>query len=66
MEQNQMHPDVTDILHHMGEYNLPGNAVAPPLFQNSIFCFDSYESFHAALENEAEHYIYSRDRKSVV
>ena len=66
MEQNQMHPDVTDILHHIGEYNLPGNAVAPPLFQNSIFCFDSYESFHAALENEAEHYIYSRGNNPTV
>ena len=27
----------TEILHHMGEHSLPNNAVAPPIFQSSIF-----------------------------
>ena len=66
MGQNRSQPDITDILHHMGEYNLPVNAVAPPLFQNSIFCFDSFEAFHEALENEAEHFIYSRGNNPTV
>lgn len=66
MEQNRPQPDITEILHHMGEHHLPVNAVAPPLFQNSIFCFDSYDAFHDALSNEAEHFIYSRGNNPTV
>ncbi len=66
MAQNGPQPDITEILHHMGEHSLPNNAVAPPIFQTSIFCFDSYEAFHEALMHESEHYIYSRGNNPTV
>lgn len=66
MSQNYTKCETTEILHHMGEHNLPDNAVAPPIFQSSIFCFDSFESFREALRNESEHYIYSRGNNPTV
>ncbi len=66
MEQSHPQPDITEILHHMGEHELPNHAVAPPIFQTSIFCFDSYEAFHEALEHESEHYIYTRGNNPTV
>ena len=66
MNENLDGMNITDILHHMGEHNLPVNAVAPPIFQNSIFCFDSYDAFHEALMHESEHYIYSRGNNPTV
>lgn len=66
MERNKKQPDITEILHHMGEHDLPMHAVAPPLFQNSIFCFDSFEDFHEALSHEADHFIYSRGNNPTV
>ena len=33
----------------LGERDFPSNAVAPPIFQTSIFCFKSFEDFQAAL-----------------
>ena len=61
-----MEKSITEILHHMGEDHLPGQAVAPPLFQTSIFCFDSFEAFQEALEHESEHYIYTRGNNPTV
>lgn len=58
--------DTTEILHHMGERRLPDNAVAPPIFQTSIFCFDSFKEFQQALTNSAEHYIYTRGNNPTV
>ena len=44
MEEKWNELNITDILHHMGEHSLPNHAVAPPIFQTSIFCFDSYDA----------------------
>ena len=66
MISNEPNMDITGILHHMGEHDLPEHAVAPPLFQNSIFCFESYEDFHEALSHEADHFIYSRGNNPTV
>ena len=66
MSKYEQEFEMTEILHHMGEHNLPENAVAPPIFQSSIFCFDSFEAFHEALANESEHYIYSRGNNPTV
>lgn len=66
MAQNYLDLETTEILHHMGEHNLPGNAVAPPIFQSSIFCFESFEKFQEALADEATHYIYSRGNNPTV
>ena len=66
MDHTEPQPDITEILHHMGEHNLPNHAVAPPIFQTSIFFFDSYDAFHEALMNESEHYIYTRGNNPTV
>ena len=66
MEEKWTELNITDILHHMGEHSLPNHAVAPPIFQTSIFCFDSYDAFHEALEHESEHFIYSRGNNPTV
>ena len=66
MEEKWNELNITDILHHMGEHSLPNHAVAPPIFQTSIFCFDSYDAFHEALEHESEHFIYSRGNNPTV
>ena len=58
--------EMTEILHHMGEHNLPEHAVAPPIFQSSIFCFETFEEFQEALANEADHYIYTRGNNPTV
>jgi cystathionine beta-lyase len=52
--------DYGHILHHLGEDELPFNAVSPPIFQTSNFCFDSFESFQEALAPGASRFIYTR------
>lgn len=66
MAQQFKKHEITDILHHMGEHSLPLNAVAPPIFQTSIFCFETFEEFQEALANEAEHFIYTRGNNPTV
>jgi len=61
-----MNQDVTEILHHMGEDSLPLNAVSPPIFQTSIFCFKSFDEFKSALADEPSHFIYSRGNNPTV
>ena len=58
--------DPTYILHHLGEDDLPNNAVSPPIFQTSIFCFDSFDAFRDALTSEENHYLYSRGNNPTV
>lgn len=58
--------DITDILHHMGEHDFPNGAVAPPLYQTSIFCYDSFESFREALRDESTHFLYTRGNNPTV
>ena len=61
-----MEKDITEILHHMGEDALPLNAVSPPIFQTSIFCFKSFDDFKGALADEPSHFIYSRGNNPTV
>nr|WP_321305497.1 aminotransferase class I/II-fold pyridoxal phosphate-dependent enzyme [uncultured Sphaerochaeta sp.] len=61
-----MHPPLSEILLHQGERNLPFNAVSPPIFQTSIFCFPSYEEFRDALQDESTHYLYTRGNNPTV
>lgn len=58
--------EISDILLHMGEEDLPNHAVSPPIFQSSIFCFPTYEEFQAALADEPSHYLYSRGNNPTV
>ncbi len=54
------------ILHHMGEDDLPLNAVSPPVFQTSNFCFPDFDSFNRALTDEGEHCLYTRGNNPTV
>ncbi|QSH99048.1 aminotransferase class V-fold PLP-dependent enzyme [Treponema phagedenis] len=65
-KHTKSHTYITEILHHQGEQHFPCNAVSPPIFQTSIFCFDSYEAFQAALADEASHFLYSRGNNPTV
>jgi cystathionine beta-lyase len=58
--------DVDYILQHMGEEDLPGHAVSPPIFQTSIFCFPGFEEFHSAITDEVNHSLYSRGNNPTV
>jgi cystathionine beta-lyase/cystathionine gamma-synthase len=58
--------DLTAILHHQGERELPFGAVSPPIFQTSIFCYKSYEDFRDALADESKSYLYTRGNNPTV
>lgn len=58
--------DVTEILHHMGENALPFNAVSPPIFQTSIFCFKSFDDFKNAMADEEASFLYTRGNNPTV
>jgi len=58
--------NVTEILHHLGEENMPFGSVTPPIFQTSIFQFDSFDKFKEALSNEEENYLYTRGNNPTV
>ncbi len=58
--------DATYVLLHLGEDNLPYNAVNPPIFQTSNFCFDSFDSLQEALEDELSTCLYTRGNNPTV
>ena len=58
--------NISEILLHMDELDQPYGAVAPPLFQTSIFCFKNFDAMHDALADEASHYLYSRGNNPTV
>lgn len=58
--------NVSEILLHQGERDLPIHAVSPPIFNTSIFCFPNYDEFRDALSDETTHYLYSRGNNPTV
>ena len=57
---------ITEILHHLGEEDLPSGAVNPPLFQTSIFSFKDFDDFSTALSDETNHFLYTRGNNPTV
>jgi cystathionine beta-lyase/cystathionine gamma-synthase len=57
---------VTEILHHLGEDDLPCGAVNPPIFQTSIFSFKGFDEFSTALSDETNHFLYTRGNNPTV
>ncbi|MGC9321351.1 MAG: bifunctional L-alanine/L-glutamate racemase [Kosmotogaceae bacterium] len=57
---------ITEILHHLGEEDLPCGAVNPPLFQTSIFSFRDFNDFSTALSDETNHFLYTRGNNPTV
>ncbi len=58
--------NISEILLHQGELDLPFNSVSPPIVNTSIFCFKTYEDFRDALDDEPTHYLYSRGNNPTV
>jgi cystathionine beta-lyase len=58
--------NISEVLQHMGESDLPFNAVSPPIFQTSIFCFGSFDAFRSAMADEQANFIYSRGNNPTV
>ncbi len=50
----------TMLAHHGEDRAAYHGAVVPPLFQNSLFTFESWEAIDAAFDDRANAYIYSR------
>lgn len=59
-------PSLSYVLHHMGEEELPLNAVSPPIFQTSIFCFPSFGDFRDAITDEVNRSLYTRGNNPTV
>jgi cystathionine beta-lyase len=58
--------DISYILHHMGEESLPENAVSPPIFQTSIFCFKDFREFQRVISDETHNRLYTRGNNPTV
>lgn len=53
--------DTHEIINHLGEERGDYlNAVSPPIFQNSIFCFDTVDDMRQGLKHEMETPFYTR------
>ncbi len=64
MEENL---SLETLLMHLGEERSKyEGAVVPPLFQNSLFSFESWEAIEQAYEDRANHFIYSRGKNPTV
>ena len=58
--------EITNILHHYKEENMPFGAVSPPIFQTSIFSFKSFDDFSKALNDETNNYLYTRGNNPTI
>lgn len=60
--------DVSYILNHLGEEDKQLNygAMVPPIVQTSNFAFENVAAFRRALQNEQQHYIYTRGNNPTV
>lgn len=60
MDDSRLHLDT--LLQHLGEEEKPHGAVVPPIFQNSLFVFDTYKDFAGAQTGDetASKFHYSR------
>lgn len=66
MDNDSDRTNLSYVLHHMGEENLPLNAVSPPIFQTSIFCFPSFGEFRDAITDEVNRSLYTRGNNPTV
>jgi len=56
----------TLLAHDNNNSSLYHGAVVPPIFQNSLFTFDSWEAIDEAFENRENSFIYSRGKNPTV
>lgn len=56
----------TDLMHLGEERDAYHGAVVPPIFQNSLFTFDSWEAIDSAFDDRINEFIYSRGKNPTV
>ena len=55
------------LLQHFAEDRSKNNgAVVPPIYQNSLFTFESWEAIDEAFDDRLNNYIYSRGKNPTV
>jgi cystathionine beta-lyase/cystathionine gamma-synthase len=57
---------ISHILNELGEKNFAFNPVSVPIYQTSIFEFDSFDDFKYALTQEDEVYLYTRGHNPTI
>lgn len=65
MKEKEVHP-ATMLAHYAEDRAAHNGAVVPPLYQNSLFTFDSWEMIDEAFSNPADRCIYSRGNNPTV
>ena len=56
----------TRLMHEGEDRRAYEGAVVPPLFQNSLFTFESWEAIDKAYDDRTQHFIYSRGKNPTV
>jgi len=63
---NIKHKIETDLSHHGEDRAAFAGAVVPPIFQNSLFTYESWEAISEAFDKRTESFIYSRGNNPTV
>jgi len=61
-----MKMDISKILTRYAEEDSPYNAMTFPIFETSIFYFDTFDEFSKALSSEEDYFLYSRGNNPTV
>jgi len=64
--KNNKHKIETDLSHHGEDRRAFAGAVVPPIFQNSLFTYESWEAISEAFDQRTESFIYSRGNNPTV
>jgi len=56
----------TQLAHHGENRNAYAGAVVPPIFQNSLFTYESWEAISDAFDDRTNSFIYSRGNNPTV
>ncbi len=57
---------ISQILNELGEEGFAFNPVSVPIYETSIFAFDSFRELKEALQHESDAYLYTRGRNPTV
>lgn len=58
--------DITKILHSFGENGFSYSPVSIPIYETSIFSFESFEQFQESLLSEFDAHLYTRGKNPTV
>jgi len=54
-KQEMTDNNITHFRRHLNEHESPYNTGSPPIFQSSIFSFDTFNDFSSAISEEDHH-----------